>query len=222
MWRMCTHIPSPSALKNPFQDEWPLDNPTLRNFIARVNDARHRLPNPAAVIAAVRPYFETLLADKAWLPELFQEPAQGVSGMGKGIGMWLLHRSGDGGLAFSALVLPKGASTPVHDHLAWGIVGLYRGLQDETVFARGDDGTQDGVARLAPAHRNMLKPGDFYELLPENDIHQVTTVSEETSVSLHLLGNDNGCIWRHRFTPTESKVEPFKSGWLNVACRDYA
>ena len=31
-------------------------------------------------------------------------------------------------------------------------------------------------------------------LLPENDIHRVRTTSAITSVSLHLLGNDNGCI----------------------------
>jgi hypothetical protein len=42
------------------------------------------------------------------------------------------------------------------------------------------------------------------------------TTTETTSVSPHLLGNDNGCIWRHRFHPADSRVEPFKSGWLNV------
>ncbi len=66
--------------------------------------------------------------------------------------------------------------------------------------------------------RNALRPGDFYELLPENDIHRVRTTSAETSVSLHLLGNDNGSIWRHRFYPEASKVEPFRSGYVNVAC----
>ena len=58
--------------------------------------------------------------------------------MGRGIGMWLLYRAGDGGLAFSALVVPPGIQTPVHDHLAWGLVGLYRGDQDEDVFVRTD------------------------------------------------------------------------------------
>ena len=69
--------------------------------------------------------------------------------MGSGIGMWLLYRAGDGNLAFSSLVVPPGASTPVHDHLAWGLVGLYRGTQDEVVFTRTDDDSVDGRPQLS-------------------------------------------------------------------------
>jgi hypothetical protein len=50
----------------------------------------------------------------------------------------------------------------------------------------------------------------------------VRTTSDVTSVSLHLLGTDNGCIWRHRFEPEEGKVLPFKSGYVNVPCEDEA
>jgi predicted metal-dependent enzyme (double-stranded beta helix superfamily) len=106
----------------------------------------------------------------------------------------------------------------VHDHLAWGIVGLYRGTQDEDVFQRRDDGSDEASCDLELVEAKGLVPGDLYELLPENDIHRVRTTSDVTSVSLHLLGNDNGCIWRHRFHPDEGRIEPFKSGWLNVDC----
>jgi predicted metal-dependent enzyme (double-stranded beta helix superfamily) len=136
--------------------------------------------------------------------------------------MWLLFRAGDGNLAFSSLVVPPGASTPIHDHLAWGLVGLYRGVQDETVYTRTDDARTADTATLETMTRRSLKPGDLYELLPETDIHEVTTTSDVTSVSLHLLGNDNGCIMRHRFYPAEERVEPFKSGWLNVPCAELA
>lgn len=199
-------------------DEWVLDVPPLRRFIEAVNELRYQLPEPHQVVAAIRPHFTALLNDKTWLPAHYQEPAE-QSGMGRKTGMWLLYRAGDGGLAFSALVLPPGGQTPVHDHLAWGLVGLYRGEQAEEVFTRRDDGAQEGHAELELAERHLLRPGDFYELLPENDIHRVRTTSDITSVSLHLLGNDNGCIWRHRFHPEAQQIEPFRSGWLNVACR---
>jgi predicted metal-dependent enzyme (double-stranded beta helix superfamily) len=204
-----------------YADEWPLAAPTLRQFITRVNDIRQRLMDPRAIVAEIRPYFVALLGDQTWLPATYQEPATGESGMGRGIGMWLLYRAGDGGLAFSALVLPSGAQTPVHDHLAWGLVGLYRGEQDEEIFTRRDDGSREGVANLELTTTQKLRPGDLYELLPSNDIHRVRTTSNVTSVSLHLLGNDNGCIWRHRFHPAEQRIEPFLSGWLNVPCRTY-
>ena len=200
-------------------DEWPLDNPPMRRFIGAVNATRARVSDPRKIVAATRPDFVELLADPVWLPQKFQQPSV-ESGMGGGIGMWLLYRAGDGGLAFSALVVPPGAQTPVHDHLAWGLVGLYKGEQEEEVFARQDDGRNESHAELNLSVRQMLRPGDFYELLPENDIHRVRTTSPDTSVSLHLLGNDNGCIWRHRFDPETDSAHPFRSGWINVECRN--
>ena len=202
------------------QDEYVVDNATLRGFITKVREIQASGEEPRAVIAAIRPHFAELLADKSWLPEQYQEPSP-VGGMGNGIGSWLLYRTTDGSLALSALVVPPGAQTPVHDHLAWGLVGLYRGTQDEDVFARQDHGEVEEEANLTILESRALVPGDFYELLPETDIHRVRTTSDVTSVSLHLLGNDNGCIWRHRFEPEAQQVLPFKSGWLNVDCREY-
>ena len=203
------------------QDEYVVDNPTLRAFIAKVREIQASGEEPRAVIQAIRPHFAELLADKTWLPEQYQESSP-EGGMGSGIGSWLLYRTTDGSLALSALVVPPGAQTPVHDHLAWGLVGLYRGTQDEDVFARHDHGEVEHEANLTIVESRALVPGDFYELLPETDIHRVRTTSDVTSVSLHLLGIDNGCIWRHRFEPEEGKVHPFKSGYVNVPCEDEA
>ena len=197
-------------------DEYFVEHPRLQRFIAVAKAAR-QLGDPIAVIDAIRPEFADLLADGTWLPDKYQELAEG-SGMGGRIGAWLLYRSDDGSLAFSSLVVPPGVETPVHDHLAWGLVGLYRGEQEEDVFARQDDGLRDGYADLRLAEQRSIRPGDFYALLPECDIHRVRTTSDVTSVSLHLLGIDNGCIWRHRFHPKESRVEPFRSGYVNVEC----
>jgi predicted metal-dependent enzyme (double-stranded beta helix superfamily) len=111
--------------------------------------------------------------------------------MGGGIGQWLLFRAGDRSLSLFSLVVPAGSQTPVHDHLAWGLVGLYRGTQDEEIYAE-----RDALELVEPRAR----PGDFYALLPpRDDIHRVRTTSPETSVSIHLLTNDTGCVWRHAY-----------------------
>jgi len=107
-----------------------------------------------------------------------------------------------------------GVGDPIHDHLAWGLVGLYRGTQDEQIFAQ-----RDGALELV--EQRSLEPGDFYVLIPpRDDIHRVRTTSAETSVSIHLLTNDTGCIWRHAWDTASGEARPFRSGYVNVACDD--
>ena len=139
--------------------------------------------------------------------------------MGGGIGQYALYRAEDGSLTLFSLVIPAGAETPVHDHLAWGLIGVYRGRQDETVYRRLDDGRDETRALLEVSRRRTMKTGEFYTLLPpRDDIHYVKTVSDESSVSIHLLANDTACIWRHRFEPATGAVKAFRSGYSNAPC----
>src|SRR5206468_780819 len=192
-------------------DEFVLESETVREFVAAVREAMSWAEAPEAACDAVRPRFAELLADDAWLPDHYAAAAP-ESGMGGGIGQWLLFRAGDRSLSLFSLVVPPGAQTPVHDHLAWGLVGLYRGTQAEEVYAeRG--------GRLEAVEGRALVPGDFYALLPPaNDIHRVRTTSGEASISIHLLTNDTGCVWRHTFDPETGEQSPFRSGYVNVEC----
>jgi 3-mercaptopropionate dioxygenase len=193
--------------------EFVLDTPVVRAFVEQVRDEIARASSPAEACDAIRPAFGELLDDADWLPGEYQAPAP-ESGMGGGIGQWLLYRSDDGSLSLFALVVPPGSATPIHDHLAWGLVGLYRGTQDEEIYAHDH-------RELTLTERRALRPGDFYALLPpRDDIHRVRTTSAETSVSIHLLTNDTGCVWRHSFDEASGEAKPFRSGYVNVACDD--
>jgi predicted metal-dependent enzyme (double-stranded beta helix superfamily) len=69
--------------------------------------------------------------------------------------------------------------------------------------------------------RRPLDPGDFYTLLPpRDDIHRVRTASPDTSVSIHLLANDTGCVLRHTYDEQTGEVNPFRSGYVNAECFD--
>ena len=201
------------------EDEYVLDTPTVRRFIAEVRAVTSRANGPEEALEVIRPDFARLLEDDDWLSAKYQADAP-ESGMGGGIGQWLLFRSGARDLCLFSLVVPPGASTPVHDHLAWGLVGLYRGEQEENVFARRNEGEPVGEREeLTLAFRRTVRRGDFYPLLPPtDDIHRVRTTSTVSSVSIHLLANDTGCIWRHAYDPETADVRPFRSGYVNRPC----
>lgn len=194
-------------------DEYLLDDETVRAFVPVVRNRIELAGSPEEACEAIRPVFGELLADPDWLPSEYRREAP-ASGMGGGIGQWLLYRSADRSLSLFSLVVPPGSATPVHDHLAWGLVGLYQGEQDEEVFARRN-------GELALVERRALGPGDFYVLIPpQDDIHRVRTTSDEPSVSIHLLTNDTGCVWRHTYDPATGAESPFRSGYVNAECKE--
>ena len=192
-------------------DEWVLDTPLIRGFVGSARAAIELSDSATEAVRVVEPAFRELLARHDWLPRRFQEDAP-ESGMGSGIGQWLLFRAADRSLCLFSLVVPPGAMTPVHDHLAWGLVGLYKGNQDEEFYEPGD-------GRLRVVRQRPLEPGDYYALLPpRDDVHRVRTTSDVTSVSIHLLANDTGCVLRHTFDQQTGEAKPFRSGYVNAEC----
>ena len=192
-------------------DEYVLDSEVVRSFVARVRQTVAREDDASSACEALRPAFTELLARRDWLPGSFQHDVP-QSGMGGGIGQWLLFRAADRSLSLFSLVVPPGQKTPIHDHLAWGLIGIYRGSQDEEIY-RPSEGTIELV------RRRPLAPGDHYVLLPPlDDVHCVRTTSDVTSVSIHLLANDTGCVNRHTYDEHTGEASPFRSGYANAAC----
>ena len=195
-----------------------VDTPEIRALIDETRRQIAGARDPRARIDALKPAFAQLLSADGWLPDDLAQPDD-TSRMGDGIGQYALYRADDGSLCLFSLVVPPGAATPVHDHLAWGLVGVYRGEQDETIYRRLDDGSDATHAQLEIAKQQALKPGDVYALIPPtDDIHYVRTTSQTSSISIHLLANDTACVWRHRFDPGSGAVTPFRSGYANAPC----
>lgn len=188
----------------------------LGRFLGLVARLLTTTPDPARRIGLLLEPFHYLLMEDL-LPPAFQVAPAG------GYAQYLLYRSADRDLSVMAMAVASGAATPVHDHLAWGLVGVYRGNQRETVYRRLDHNSPEGHALLQRAQSRRLRPGDVTTVLPpEGDIHRIETISKEASVSLHVLGNDIGCQVRHAFDPAAGTVRAFRSGYVNVACDDEA
>ncbi|MBC1224642.1 cysteine dioxygenase family protein [Nostoc sp. UCD121] len=203
------------------EDQWFIESQELRSFVATVREIS-AIPagDRTQTLTRLEPYFQELLAQQEWLSEKFAQ-INPESKMGGGIGQWLLYRAKDRSLSVFSLVIPPGSTTPVHDHLAWGLIGLYKGNQEETVYRRVDNGDTEGHAQLQVTEVRSLQPGDIYRLLPpDGDIHAVKTTSQSASVSIHILGNDTGCILRHQFIPESDSVKSFRSGYSNAPCKE--
>jgi predicted metal-dependent enzyme (double-stranded beta helix superfamily) len=195
-----------------------VDVPEIRSLIFETRRLTEEIDDTKIRVEALRPAFAKLLAADGWLPKEFAEP-DFKSNMGGGIGQYALYRAEDGSLCLFSLVIPAGSQTPIHDHLAWGLIGVYRGVQDETVYRRTDDGRDESQAKLEVARQQTVKHGQFYTLLPPlDDIHYVKTVSDTPSISIHLLANDTACVTRHRFDAVTGRVTPFRSGYSNAKC----
>src|SRR5438128_1148256 len=79
------------------QHDFLVESPLVASFVAEVRELVAAAVSPAEACSLIRPRFAELLAADGWLPEQFQEPAA-ESGMGGGIGQWLLYRARDGSL----------------------------------------------------------------------------------------------------------------------------
>ena len=131
-----------------------VDVPDIRALVETTQQLTRDITDTAARVDALRPAFGKLLASDTWLPKEYGEPDL-KSGMGSGIGQYALYRAEDGSLCLFSLVIPAGAETPIHDHLAWGLIGVYRGMQSETVYRRLDDGQDEAKATLEVARKQI-------------------------------------------------------------------
>ncbi|MDZ8189821.1 MAG: cysteine dioxygenase family protein [Nostoc sp. ChiSLP02] len=199
-------------------DEWFVNSPDLREFVAITKEiSSSTTDDRKQTLNALVPHFSALLKKQDWLPQEFAQPNLN-SVLGEGIGQWLLYRSQDRSLSIFSLVISPNSITTIHDHLSWGLVGLYKGRQEQTLYRRVDNGELEGRAQLQSIGVYKVKVGDIYRLLPPDaDIHSVkATTVFSPAISIHVMGNDTGILLRHQYNPEQGNVKSFRSGYSNA------
>jgi predicted metal-dependent enzyme (double-stranded beta helix superfamily) len=100
----------------------------------------------------------------------------------------LLHVSACRRLSVVALVWLPGQRTPIHDHVAWCVVGVYEGRERETRYRAVEVGE---LRYLEPVGSIEAPPGHVEVIVPSTeDIHAVTAVGAEPTISIHVYGAD--------------------------------
>src|SRR5690349_5988870 len=85
------------------------------------------------LVRRAKPLLEQLLADMSWLDDRCSEPR------GPGSVQYLIHQHPQDAYTVTATVFPEGYHTTIHDHTAWGLIGVWRGEEREERFVRLDD-----------------------------------------------------------------------------------
>ena len=127
-----------------------------------------------------------------------------------------LHASSAGfsilghGTAGSTLMLgrfPADAPTPIHNHNSWGVICVIRGRDRHILWAREDDGSKPGRARLRVVESRELGPGEI-AWFPDapGDIHSQQGIGGD-AWELVYFARDPTTRSRLYFDPDRERVE---------------
>ena len=101
-----------------------------------------------------------------------------------------------------------GDYTPIHDHNSWGVSGAVVGELGVIRYARQDDGTVEGYARLRQTARGQLQPGEIELTRPLNDgIHQTGNPGQGTTIMISVYGSPVRRLYINRFDHEHNKVD---------------
>ncbi len=161
--------------------------------------------NFRAIVNRGKRHLGRLLADMKWLAPRYYEPRQG------GSVQYLLNKSTVGKFTITSVVFWQGYCTAVHNHGTWGLIGIWRGEEQEERFNRVDDGTRSGHVQLRSSGALTNTPGSISHLIPPDDeIHRIRTVSPQPSCSIHVYGGDIFGTTRQQYDLETGAVKQFQ------------
>lgn len=177
----------------------------LRHFVAGMTDLADRSHgDEPAMIEGTRGLLADLISADDWLPEEFTRE-------GDTYRQYLLHCDPKQRFSAVSFVWGPGQTTPVHDHMVWGLIGMLRGAEIGQRF------TPDGDGPMVAGPEETLNPGDIEVVSPTlGDIHKVSNaLSDKASISIHVYGANIGAVSRHVFDPDTGAPKEFISGYSN-------
>lgn len=124
---------------------------------------------------------------------------------------WYVARCYDDEEGFYSLqifVWPPGSRTRVHDHSSWGAYCCAAGTVLEERYARLDDGSVSGHARLEKVWQLSWSSADGASTVQPGDegIHGVGNPGSEVAISVHLYGPRTGGVDGRDYDPSRDYV----------------
>lgn len=178
----------------------------LRTFVTEMTGLADRAHgDEAAMIDGTRILLKHLISTDNWLPEEFTRE-------GDTYRQYLLHCDPKQRFSIVSFVWGPGQTTPVHDHMIWGLIGMLRGAEIGQRFAADGDGP------MIAGPEEKLQQGDIEVVSPTlGDVHKVSNaLADRASISIHVYGANIGAVSRHVFDPATGTPKEFISGYSNA------
>lgn len=175
----------------------------LAQFVHDVEGILDQRPSVPVTIKEVSTLVGRLVSDERWLPQQYRSPIQ------DSYARYMLHRDRTNRFVVLSLVWLPGQATPIHDHSAWGVMGIMENALEEVVYERLDDGSREGYAELRETHGRMVGAGSVsYVLPPYEEVHRIANPTERPSLSVHVYGRDLDEV--NVFDMVTKKVSPMR------------
>ena len=159
-----------------------------------------------------RPFLEEILSthlvDEKYLRPAPDRPAS-----------YLVYRPADRSYSVVSMVWGAGQKFPIHDHLSWGLIGVYSQSIREERFDRLDDGSKEGYAAIEQtgitdfSEGQILEEGLLFDANTRSDIHRILNPAEKPAVSIHILASDLGMKHRNQYDQASNTIKKFISGY---------
>jgi 3-mercaptopropionate dioxygenase len=150
----------------------------------RIMEVAGGITDRAAAVRTLEPLLKRALDGPGWTDAEF------ATTVDSGRPGYAYYKNDDGSLNIYGVRFLHARPTPVHDHVTWGIIGVYSGEQRTMRYDRTDDGSVPGQCAVRETADEVLTHGATYPLLPPNDIHSIEVVSPGEGLSIHVLGAD--------------------------------
>lgn len=177
----------------------------LRNFVTGMTGLADRAHgDEPAMIEGTRALLKQLVSTDDWLPDAFARD-------GDTYRQYLLHCDPKQRFSVVSFVWGPGQTTPIHDHMVWGLIGMLRGSETGQRFSADGDGP------MVAGPTEALQPGDKEVVSPTlGDVHKVSNaLADRASISIHVYGANIGAVSRHVFDPATGAPKEFISGYSN-------
>jgi 3-mercaptopropionate dioxygenase len=178
----------------------------LRDFVGTMAKLVDTQANEADLIELGSNALRDLIQVDDWLPDAYAQPSS------ERYQQFLLYADVQQRFSVVSFVWGPGQSTPVHDHTVWGLIGVLRGAELATPYARDSAGTlrQTGA-------EIRLERGTVEAVSPAiGDIHRVRNAyDDQVSISIHVYGANIGAVHRSTYPP-DAPPRPFISGYSNT------